>query len=183
MKKRFICYYHNKIFFLIIFLGFSYFIPIAVWSQSTDLLNAGKENSSDYSDEFVNLGYISVSKKYVIAPNAKSITYKIRNNATRSISRMYVWIYEVEKKEENETPIYRLVNNPNKGGLPVKGSAHPSGKIEDWKFPLTAAVKGKTNVEYDFRISHRSIFFTNLERDIKGPAKGRDSLGNKPLQK
>ena len=116
--------------------------------------------SEENSENFSNLGYISFSDKYTISKNAKNIVFRIRNNATRSISKIYAWVYEVSKEEGTA---YRLVNNPNQGGLPVKGGVHAPGTIVDWRFPLTAADQNKTEVEYTLRASHRSIFFTNLE--------------------
>ena len=147
---------------VIFFASMIFLFSEIAWGQPT---SDSEEIEESKSEGFVNLGYISVSPKYIISTNGKTITYKIRNNTTRSISHLFAWIYEVKKQGENTTPSYRLVNNPNRAGLPVKGIAHPPGKIADWRFPLTAAeTQKKSGVSYTFRISHRGVFFTNLEK-------------------
>ena len=103
----------KKTCLLFIILLFAQFFMNESWSQTTTEQEITKEEEEKDGEEFVNFGYISVSKKYTLAPNGKSITYKIQNNATRSITNLYAWIYEVILKEDNNTPLYRLVNNPS----------------------------------------------------------------------
>tara|TARA_B100000686_G_scaffold355103_1_gene469938 strand:- start:5672 stop:6175 length:504 start_codon:yes stop_codon:yes gene_type:complete len=166
--ERFTRHIIKDLYLSILFTGLTFFLPEPLLAQPpTTEENSEKKDAED----FVNLGYISVSKKFTLASNGKSITYKIRNNTTRSISNLFAWIYEIEKKKDNKSPLYRLVNNPNKGGLPIKGSAHSPGETTDWRFLLTAAVKTKKDIDYALRISHRGIFFVNMETGLKNSKK------------
>ncbi len=122
-----------------------------------------QENVTE-EQEFVNFGYVSVSPKYKIAPNAKSIIFKIRNNATRSIQSIFGWVYEFQEPEEGEATQFRLVNNPNKSGIPIKGVAHKPSAEEQWRFPLIAANPPvDSSKQFTILIDPRGVRFATIE--------------------
>jgi hypothetical protein len=117
-----------------------YLLTLGLLILGNNLAHAqeNKDNPEEEA-EFVNFGYVSVSPKYTIGPKAKRIIFKIRNNATRSIKNIFAWVYEIKKEEDGGVSGFRLVNNPNKSGLPIKGGAHEPSAEEQWSFPLIAA--------------------------------------------
>ncbi len=125
---------------------------------------AQTEAKDNEGPEYINFGYVSVSPKYTIAPNAKSIIFRIRNNATRSIQSIFGWVYEFEEPEEGEATQFRLVNNPNKSGIPIKGAIHKPAAEEQWRFPLIAANPPvNSSKKFTILIDPRGIRFAIIE--------------------
>ena len=141
-------------------LGLFFFCSTKAFGQPSP---ANTNISGENAGEFIDLGYISFSPKYTLADNAKNIMFKIRNNTTRSIANIYAWIYEVTKDNNKRVPVYRLLNNPNNGGILVKGGAHRPGTVVDWRFLLVSADKNNINGEYTLWVNHRGVFFTKME--------------------
>jgi hypothetical protein len=135
--------------------------------MSGNSLAQTQENTKDPDEdvEYVNFGYVSVSPRFVVDPRAKNITFKIRNNATRSIQSIFGWVYEIRVEEEGATPQYRLVNNPNKGGILLRGGAHKPFAEEQWRFPLVAANPPlDPSKQFTVLIDPRGVRFANFEK-------------------
>ena len=137
-KRQHIPFKMQRVFFLLPIKLIAFAAIILFFGISDAQTPANDDSSNKSEEEFVNMGYISVSPKYTIGPRAKSITFKIKNNATRSIQSIFGWVYEFTESEEGEVSNFRLVNNPNKSGLPSKRSAHKPITDETWRFPLIA---------------------------------------------
>lgn len=120
------------------------------------------QQTKEKEDEkaFFNLGYVSYSPNYALSQDGRFITFKVRNNTSRPITNIFAWVYRSGEEKEGETSGFLLVNNPNKGGILVKGGLHPSGEIAEWRFSFTR-VKNTTDPteKYSLRVSPKSIFF------------------------
>ncbi len=135
---------------------------------SGNSLAQAQENTKDPDEdaEFVNFGYISVSPRYTLAPRAKSIIFIIRNNATRSIQSIFGWVYEFQQEEEGGASQFRLVNNPNKGGVLIKGGAHEPAAEKQWRFPLVAANPPiDPSKQFTILVDPRGIRFAAFEKN------------------
>ncbi len=128
---------------------------------------------------YINLGLISYSTDYVLQEDLSSITFKIRNNTSRSISSMFAWVYRFQESEEGVPGSFLLVNNPHRGSVTVKGGAHPPGLIREWRFEILKRRRtAQGNEEYTLRVSPKSIFYLNIEpapppKDPDGPRETR----------
>ena len=91
-------------------------------------------------EEFKNLGSIAYSNNYKVAPDFDHIIFRIRNQSTLSIDKIYGWVYHISEDEEGNPLILSLVNNPHRGGVITKGNPHRPGDIADWRFPLYKAL-------------------------------------------
>ena len=137
-----------------------------ILSNSGNSLAQNQQEENYEESEFVNFGYVSVSPKYKVGPKAKSITFKIRNNATRSIQSIFGWVYEFQKPKEGETPKFRLVNNPNKSGVPTKGVMHRPSAEAQWRFPLIASNPPvDTSKQFTILIDPKGIKFALIEKN------------------
>lgn len=149
-------------------------VPIALFALGfiifffgiSDAQTQPNEDAIDQpEEEFINFGYISVSPKYKLGPRAKSITFKIKNNATRSIQSIFGWVYEYTESEEGEASDFRLVNNPNKSGLLFKGGEHKPITEETWRFRLIAANPPiDPSKKFTLLVDPRGIRFAIIER-------------------
>lgn len=118
--------------------------------------------------DFFNLGLISVSPNYILAEDAKFILFTIRNNTTRSISNIFGWVYEFIEDEQGVSSNFRLVNNPNQGGLIIKEKHHTPGTVVQWRFSLIASKQPVDPLKsFTLRISPKGIFFSRIEPQPK----------------
>ena len=140
------------------FCGLLLVLFICLIAGETSFAQQTKEKEDEGT--FFNLGYISYSPNYVLSQDGRFITFKVRNDTSRPITNIFAWVYRSGEEKEGETSGFLLVNNPNKGGILVKGSSHPSGEIAEWRFSFTR-VKNKINPseKYSLRVSPKSIFF------------------------
>ncbi|MFQ5444352.1 MAG: hypothetical protein ACE5EK_07030 [Nitrospinales bacterium] len=128
------------------------------------------QEEPDDLQSFINLGLISFSPKYKLAENGNHIIFRIRNNSGRSISNIFGWVYSFTKGKDGKGTDFRLVNNPHKGGMIVKGGPHIPGKIIEWRFLLTEKIlPEETKREFTLRVSQKSIFFMRLEPPVQKP--------------
>ncbi|MBI4389630.1 MAG: hypothetical protein HY580_05565 [Nitrospinae bacterium] len=119
-------------------------------------------------EDLINLGLVSYSPEYTLAPDASFIVFKIRNNSARSISSIFAWVYRYQEGNDGNASNFVLVNNPNQGGLMLKSGRFAPGGTVEWKFALTKkAPADRTNEKYALRISPKSIFFSRLEPGIQ----------------
>ena len=140
-------------------------VVILSLDEGNALAQKNQNDSGKQEEEYINLGYISVSPKYKLGPRAKNIIFKIRNNATRSIQNIFGWVYEFQEGEEGEASEFRLVNNPNKGGIIDKGGAHEPTKEENWRFPLIAANPPiNPSNKFTLLVDPRGIRFASFEK-------------------
>ena len=115
-------------------------------------------------EEFNNLGSIAYSNNYKVAPDFDHIIFRIRNQSTLSIDKIYGWVYHISEDEEGNPLILSLVNNPHRGGVITKGNPHRPGDIADWRFPLYKALTAKKiGNKYTLRISQKGIFYKKVE--------------------
>ncbi len=113
---------------------------------------------------YINLGLISYSTDYVLQEDVSAITFKIRNNTSRSISSLFAWVYRFQEGQEGVPGNFLLVNNPHRGSVTVKGGAHPPGRIREWRFEIVKRQRTAIgNEEYTLRVSPKSIFYLNIE--------------------
>ncbi len=144
-----------------------YSLTLGLWIQGNSLALAqeNKDNPDEKEVEFVNFGYVSVSPKYKIGPRAKRIIFKIKNNATRSIQSIFAWVYEIKKEDDGQVSEFRLVNNPNKSGLPIKGGTHEPSTEEQWSFPLIAANPPvDPSKQFTLLVDPRGVRFATIEK-------------------
>ena len=119
-------------------------------------------------EEFNDLGFIAYANDYKVAPEFDHITFRIKNQSTLTIDKIYAWVYHVSEDEEGNPQVLSLVNNPHRGGVITKGSPHRPGDIAEWRFPLFKALTAKiAGNKYTLRISHKGIFYTKVEPSAK----------------
>ena len=105
-----------------------------------------------------------------MAPEFDHIIFRIKNQSTLTIDKIYAWVYHVSEDEEGNPLILSLVNNPHRGGVIIKGNPHRPGDIAEWRFPLFKALTAKKiGNKYTLRISHKGIFFAKVEPPAKPP--------------
>lgn len=125
----------------------------------------------DVKEKFVNLGLISISDLYTLPSETNSIVFRIKNNASRTISQIYGWVYMYDKGPEGKGTNFVLLNNPHRGGTIIKGTPHRPGTISEWSFPLVREpFIANQEIEYTLRVHTRSIFFASIEPRIKQDA-------------
>ncbi len=118
----------------------------------------------DASEKFVNIGLIGVSNIYTLPEKTNTIVFRIKNNTTRTISKIYGWVYMYDKGPNGRGKNFVLLNNPHKGGNIVKGNPHRPGTISEWSFPLVREpFIANQEIDYTLRVHSRSIFFANVE--------------------
>ena len=119
-------------------------------------------------EEFNDLGFIAYANDYKVAPEFDHITFRIKNQSTLTIDKIYAWVYHVSADEEGNPQVLSLVNNPHRGGAITKGDPHRPGDIAEWRFPLFKALTAKkAGNKYTLRISHKGIFYTKVEPSAK----------------
>ena len=119
-------------------------------------------------EEFNDLGFIAYANDYKVAPEFDHITFRIKNQSTLTIDKIYAWVYHISEDEEGNPQVLSLVNNPHRGGVITKGNPHRSGDIAEWRFPLFKALTAKkAGNKYTLRISHKGIFYTKVEPSAK----------------
>jgi len=118
----------------------------------------------DEIEKFVNIGLIGISTLYTLPDNTNTITFRIRNNSTRTISNIFGWVYSYNKAPNGKGKNFLLLNNPNKGGIIIKGKPHRPGTVSEWSFPLVRkSSTANPEIDYTLRVHSRSIFFANVE--------------------
>lgn len=138
----------------------TYLLALLIWHIAGERSFCQQTKEKETNETFFNLGYISYSSIYVLSQDGMFITFKIRNNANRPVSNIFAWIYRNRESKEGEVSDFMLVNNPNKGGILLKGGAHKPGEIAEWRFSLTRAKDTVDPLEkYTIRVSPKSIFF------------------------
>ena len=119
-------------------------------------------------EEFNDLGFIAYANDYKVAPEFDHIIFRIKNQSTLTIDKIYAWVYHVSEAEEGNPQVLSLVNNPHRGGVITKGNPHRPGDIAEWRFPLFKALTAKkAGNKYTLRISHKGIFYTKVEPSAK----------------
>lgn len=149
-------------------LCFGIYLIALVLLISGNSVSQAQENTNtpggDQEPEYTNFGYVSVSPNFLVDPKARNITFKIRNNATRSIQSIFGWVYEIKVEEEGAAPQFRLVNNPNRGGILLKGRAHEPSSEKQWRFPLMATNPPvDPSKQFTILIDPRGVRFANFE--------------------
>lgn len=115
-------------------------------------------------EKFVNLGLISISDLYSLPSQTNTIVFRIKNNASRTISQIYGWVYMYDKVADGKGANFILMNNPHRGGNIIKGTPHRPGKIAEWSFPLVREpFIANQEIDYSLRVHPRSIFFATIE--------------------
>ena len=124
----------------------------------------GFSQTATEDEEFNNLGSIAYSNDYKLSPESDHITYRIKNQTSLTLDKVYVWIYHEAEDEEGKTLNPTLVNNPHRGGVITLGKPHRPGDIAEWRFPLikklTSKLKGG---KYTLRVSSKGIFHLRVE--------------------
>jgi hypothetical protein len=118
----------------------------------------------DVKESFVNSGLISISDLYTLPSKTNTIVFRIKNNAARTISQIYGWVYKYNKGSDGKESNFILLNNPHRGGNIIKGKPHRPRRISEWSFPLLReAVIDNEEIGYTLRVHTRSIFFASIE--------------------
>ena len=98
---------------------------------------AGQALAQDeVKESFVNSGLISISNLYTLPSKTNTIVFRIKNNAARTISQIYGWVYMYDKGSDGKGTNFVLLNNPHRGGNIIKGNPHRPKKISEWSFPV-----------------------------------------------
>ena len=154
-------YIKFNIFYFLLWFGLSFIITNQAFSQEP----AAEE-------EFNDLGLISYSNDYKVAPELDHITFRIKNQSTLTINKIFAWVYHISEDEEGNPQILSLVNNPHRGGVITIGNPHRPGDIAEWRFPLFKALtKKKVGNKYTLRASNKGIFFNKVEPPAKATKK------------
>ena len=53
-------------------------------------------------EEFNDLGLISYSNNYKVAPELDHITFRIRNQSTLTINKIFAWVYHISKTSKSQ---------------------------------------------------------------------------------
>jgi len=118
----------------------------------------------DVIEKFVNIGLIGISNLYTLPDKTNTITFRIRNNSTRTISNIFGWVYRYDKSPDGKGKNFVLLNNPHKGGIIIKGKPHRPGTVSEWSFPLVREpFTANQEIDYTLRVHSRSIFFAHVE--------------------
>ena len=140
-------------------------IPCLIF-VSSGLSQAPLEEESEFND----LGFIAYANDYKLSPELDNITFRIKNQSTLTIDKIYAWIYHISEDEDGNPLILSLVNNPQRGGVVTKGNPHRPGDIAEWRFPLFKALTSKKiGKKYTMRLSHKGIFYKKIEPSSKLP--------------
>ena len=126
--------------------------------------HAGQALAQDeVKESFVNSGLISISDLYTLPSKTNTIVFRIKNNAARTISQIYGWVYKYDKGSDGKGTNFVLLNNPHRGGNIIKGNPHRPRRISEWSFPLLrkANIENK-EISYTLRVHTRSIFLLTL---------------------
>jgi hypothetical protein len=119
---------------------------------------------NDVKENFVNSGLISISDLYTLPSETNTIVFRIKNNAARTISQIYGWVYMYEKGSDGKGTNFILLNNPHRGGNIIKGNPHQPRRISEWSFPLLRKANiANKEISYTLRVHNRSIFFASIE--------------------
>ena len=146
------------------YIKFIFFYFILGFGCSFIIINNAFSQEPAAEEEFNDLGLISYSNNYKVAPDFDHIIFRIRNQSTLSIDKIYGWVYHISEDEEGNPLILSLVNNPHRGGVITKGNPHRPGDIADWRFPLYKALTAKKiGNKYTLRISQKGIFYKKVE--------------------
>jgi hypothetical protein len=144
-------------------------------------------------EKFTNYGLISISNKGELSKDRKYVAFNIINNAGRSISNLFGWVYRyggntaadegnTEKKEtadektiestegkegiKEEGKGYVLANYPHKGGVCITGRFHKPGQKAKWRFMLKRVVPEEIEEvipKFLLLVNMNSIFFAKVE--------------------
>jgi hypothetical protein len=118
----------------------------------------------DVEESFVNSGLISISDLYTLPTKTNTIVFRIKNNAARTISQIYGWVYMYDKGSDGKGTNFVLLNNPHRGGNIIKGTPHRPRKISEWSFPLMREANIESQeIGYTLRVHTRSIYFASIE--------------------
>jgi len=133
---------------------------LAAWLLVFGADAAQKEDESQY----VHLGLISFSPKYILAKDFSHIIFNIKNNGARTLSEIFGWVYLYQEGDAEKAKDFILVNNPHRGGTVVKGNPHRPGTIAQWRFPLTVKNRAITPKDkFTLRVDPKGIFFARME--------------------
>ncbi len=131
-------------------------------------VNIGFTQAPPPEEEFEDVGFFADANDYKVAPDFDPSIFRIKNQSTLTIDKIYAWVYHVSEDEEGNPLILSLVNNPHRGGVITKGNPHRPGDIAEWRFPLFKALTAKKiGNKYTLRISHKGIFFAKVEPPAK----------------
>ncbi|KMP11193.1 hypothetical protein UR09_01590 [Candidatus Nitromaritima sp. SCGC AAA799-A02] len=142
------------------------FCVVSVLAGVLVLSGVKKGFSQDTATEelFIDLGPISYSSRYTLGPDTSHITFVIKNQTTRTIDKLYAWIYIYTRGTALQPKGLVLVNNPHKGGTVTKGKPHRSGEIAEWRFPLNRTLPSTdANEKFTLRVSIKGIFYPKVE--------------------
>jgi len=144
---------------------FYFFLAMGLTLSNTQ---NGFAQATPEDEEFNNLGPISYSNEYKLSPESDHITYRIKNQTTLTIDKVYAWIYHAAEDEEENAASLTLVNNPHRGGVIILGKPHRPGDIAEWRFPLIKKLTSKIEGgKYTLRVSSKGIFYPKVEPPAK----------------
>lgn len=114
-------------------------------------------------EKFTNFGLISISNKFELSKDRKHVSFKIINNAGRSIANLFGWVYKYEEEATGKKINFVLANYPHKGGAYVLGGFHRPGKMGKWRFILKETVPLEVTPKFLLLVNMNSIFFAKIE--------------------
>ena len=144
------------------------FIHIFIIGVVLSITRNGFSQTPAEDEEFNNLGPISYSNDYKLSPESDHITYRIKNQTTRTLDNVYAWIYHAAEDKEGNPTTLTLVNNPHQGGIITLGKPHRPGDTAEWRFSLIKTLTTKIEGgKYTLRVSAKGIFFLRIEPPVK----------------
>lgn len=149
--------------------GFKIFVvPVLAGMMILGAAKDGFSQRSAAEQLFIDLGPVSFASQYFLGPDNTHITFRIKNQTTRTIKKIYGWVYQYTKGTEVNPRDLFLVNNPHRGGTITKGKPHRPGEIAEWRFPLNRSLPPTdANEKFTLRVSLKGIFYPKVEPPSK----------------
>ncbi len=141
-----------------------HFIIFIATMLSLGIHDNGFPQRASTDEVFIDLGPISFSSNFVLSPDLDHITFRIKNQTTRTIDKMYGWVYHYAKGTVSNPRNLTLVNNPHRGGTVTLGQPHRPGEIAEWRFPLIKTLPSTDIAEkFTLRVTLKGIFYPRIE--------------------
>jgi hypothetical protein len=177
MQKKIVNPFKKVSYVFLTCLFFWHIIGVSANAQEAKLENtqeAGKEDAGS-EEKFTNSGLIYISNKFELSKDRKHISFKIINNAGRSIANLFGWVYKYEQDGTGKKINFALANYPHKSGVYVLGRSHKPGEKGMWRFILKETVPAEATPKFLLLVNMNSIFFAKvevLEPDLPLPLEG-----------
>lgn len=123
--------------------------------------------AEETDQEYVNLGNIAFSKDYQVAADRSFIIFTIKNQAFRTLSQIFGWVYLYQTEDDKNPVSFQLMNNPHQSATLIEGGPHRPGATAQWRFLFKKIIPGNPKQKFTLRVSPKSIYYSVWEPPIK----------------